>query len=60
MYAARTSAKMVEDGEGCNVGVEHLGILEIANPCVIHNSLDEDLETTLSSLVSLVVLRRAR
>ncbi len=47
---------MVEDGEGCNVGVKRLGIAEVANPCVIFNGLDEDLDAALSSLVGLEVL----
>ncbi len=50
--------KMVEDGKGRDIGVEHLGIAEVANPCVVHNSLDEDLDTVLSDLVSLVVLNQ--
>ncbi len=51
-------AKMVKEGEVCYIGVEHLGIMEVANPRVVHNSLDEDLDATLSSLVSLVVLNQ--
>jgi hypothetical protein len=49
---------MVKDDKGCNVGVEHLGIAEILNPHVVHNSPDEDLDATLSGLVSLVVLNQ--
>jgi hypothetical protein len=47
---------MVEDGEDCNVGVKCLGIAEVANPCVVYNGLNEDLDNALSSLVGLVVL----
>jgi hypothetical protein len=47
--------KMVEDGKGCNVGVECLGIAEVANPRVVYYGLDE-VDTMLSSLVGLVVL----
>jgi hypothetical protein len=47
---------MVEDGEGCNVGVEHLGMTKVANPCVVYYGLDEDLDAVLSGLVGLVVL----
>jgi hypothetical protein len=50
--------KMVKDDKGCNVGVEHLGIAEVLNPHVVHNSPDEDLDATLSGLVSLVVLNQ--
>jgi hypothetical protein len=51
--------KMVEDDEGCNVGVECLGIAaEAANPCVVHYSLDEDLDAALSSLVGLIVFNQ--
>ncbi len=49
---------MVKDGKGCNVGVEHLGIAEVAYPHVIHNSLNEDLDAMLSGLISLVVLNQ--
>ncbi len=49
---------MVEDVEGCNVGVKCLGIAKVANPRVIYNSLDEDLDATFSGLVSLVVLNQ--
>jgi hypothetical protein len=49
-------AKMVKDGKGCNVGVKFLGIVEVANPCVVYYSLNEDLAAALSSLVGLVVL----
>ncbi len=48
---------MVEDVEGCNVGVKCLGIAKVANPRVVYNSLD-DLDTMLSGLVSLVVLNQ--
>ncbi len=51
-------AKMVEDFEGCDVGVKRLGIAKVANPGVIYNSLDENLDATLSGLVSLVVLKQ--
>jgi hypothetical protein len=47
---------MVKDGEGCYIGVERLGIAKVANPCVVYYGLDEDLDTMLNSLVSLVVL----
>jgi hypothetical protein len=47
---------MIEDGEGYNVGVKRLGIAKVANPHVIYNGLDEDLDALLSSLVGLVVL----
>ncbi len=47
---------MVEDGEGCYVGVEHLGIAKVANLHVIYFGLDEDLDAALSGLVGLVVL----
>jgi hypothetical protein len=36
--------------------VESRGISKVANPRVLHSSLDEDLDTTLSNLISLVVL----
>ncbi len=48
--------KMVEDGKGCNVGVEHLGIAKVANPHVVSYGLDEDLDAALSGLVGLIVL----
>ncbi len=48
--------KMVKDGKGCNVGVECLGISEVANPRFLHYSLNEDLDAALSGLVGLVVL----
>jgi hypothetical protein len=47
---------MVKDGEGCHVGVKRLGIGKVANLRVIYYGLNEDLDTTLSSLVGLVVL----
>ncbi len=47
---------MAKEGKGCNVGVEPLRIAEVTNPRIIHNSLDEDRNATLSSLISLVVL----
>ncbi len=49
---------MVKVGEGCNIGVECLGIAEVMNPHVVHNSLDEDLDATLSGLMGLVVLNQ--
>jgi hypothetical protein len=49
---------MVEDVEGCNGGVKRLGIAKVANPCVVYNSLNEDLDAMLSGLVSLVVLNQ--
>jgi hypothetical protein len=49
--------KMVEDGEGCNVGIECLGIAEVTNPRFVHYRLDEYLDAVLSSLVSLIVLK---
>ncbi len=48
--------KMVKDGEGCNIGVECLGVVEVANPRFFHYSLNEDLDALLSGLISLVVL----
>jgi hypothetical protein len=33
-------AKMVEDVEGCKVGVKGLGIVKVANPRVIYSNLD--------------------
>ncbi len=51
-------AKMVEDVEGCYAGVKHLKIAKVANPCVVYNSLDEDLDAVLSGLISLVVLNQ--
>ena len=48
---------MVEDGEGCDIGVKRLGITKAANPCVVYYGLDEDLDAALSSLVGLVVLK---
>jgi hypothetical protein len=51
-------AKIVKEGEGCNIGVERLGIAEVTNPCVIHNSLNEFLDATLSSIISLVDLNQ--
>jgi hypothetical protein len=47
---------MIEDGEGCYVGVKHLAIAKVANPRVMYYGLDEDLDAMLSSLVGLVVL----
>jgi hypothetical protein len=47
---------MVEDGKGCYVGVEHLRITKVANPCVIYYGLNEDLDAMLSGFVGLVVL----
>ncbi len=47
-----------EDGKGCNIGVEHLGIAEVTNPRVVYYSIYEDLDTALSSLVSLAVLNQ--
>ncbi len=47
---------MVEDGKGCYIGVECLGIAKVANPRVIYYSLNEDLDVALSGLVGLVVL----
>jgi hypothetical protein len=48
--------KMVEEGEGCNVGVKSLGIMKVVNPHVFHNSFNEDLDAMLSGLIGLVVL----
>ncbi len=51
--------KMVENVEGCNVGVKCLGIAKVANPRVVYmNSLNENLDAALSGLVSLVVLKQ--
>jgi hypothetical protein len=47
---------MVKEGKGYNVQVESLGVAKVANPHVLHSSLDEDLDAVLSSLISLVVL----
>ena len=44
------------EGKGCNVGVKCLRIVEITSPRVHDNSLDEDPDAALSSLMSLVVL----
>jgi hypothetical protein len=49
---------MVEDAEGYNVGVKHLGIAKVANPRVVYNSLDEDLDAALSGFISFVVLNQ--
>jgi hypothetical protein len=49
---------MVEDVEGCNVGVKCLGIAKVANECVLYNSLNKNLDAALSGLVSLVVLKQ--
>jgi hypothetical protein len=51
-------AKMVEDVKGCNVVVNHLGIAKITNPRVVYNSLDKNLDATLSSLVGVVALKQ--
>jgi hypothetical protein len=48
--------KIVKDGKGCNVGVESQVIAEVPNPRFIYYSLSEDLDATLSGLVSLIVL----
>jgi hypothetical protein len=56
MWTAKTLGKMVKEGEGCNVGVEPLRIVKVANPSILHNSLNEDLDAALSGLTSLVVL----
>jgi hypothetical protein len=58
MYAAGMHVKMVEDVEGCNVGVKRLRIAKVANPRVVYNSLDKNLDAALSGLVSLVVLKQ--
>jgi hypothetical protein len=47
---------MVKEGKGCYIGAENFGIVKVANPRVRHSSLNEDLEATLSGLISLVVL----
>jgi hypothetical protein len=47
---------MVEDGEGCNVGVERLGIVKVANPRVIYYGIGEGLDAALNSLIGFVVL----
>jgi hypothetical protein len=49
---------MVEDVKGCNIGVKCLGIVKVPNPRVIYNSLNENLDAVLSSLISLVVQRQ--
>jgi hypothetical protein len=48
--------KIVKEGKGCYVGVECLGIAKVVNPCVLYNSLDDNLDATLSSLISLIDL----
>jgi hypothetical protein len=48
--------KMVKEGKGCNIGVEPLGITKVANPRVLHNCINGDLDAMLSGLISLVVL----
>ncbi len=47
---------MARWGEGCYVGVKHLGIAKVPNPRVVYYGLDEDLDTPLGGLVGLVVL----
>jgi hypothetical protein len=47
---------MVEDGKGCYVGVECLGIAKVPNPHVVYYGLNEDLDTALGGPVGLVVL----
>ncbi len=49
---------MVEDVKGHNVGVKHLKIAKVANPRVIYNSLNKNLDAALSGLVGLVVLKQ--
>jgi hypothetical protein len=49
-------AKMVEDGEGCYIGVKCLGIAKVTNPRVVYYCLVEDLDAVLSGLLGLVVL----
>ncbi len=49
---------MVKESKGFIRGVECLWITEVVNPRVIHNSLDEDLDAALSSLVNLEVLNQ--
>ena len=49
---------MVEDVEGCNVEVKRLGVAKVANPSVVYNSLNENLDAVLSGFVSLVVLKQ--
>jgi hypothetical protein len=49
-------AKMVEDGKGCYIGVELLGIAKFVNPRFVYYGLNEDLDATLSNLVGLIVL----
>ncbi len=51
-------ANMVEDVEGCNIGVKRLEIAKVANPRVVYNSLDKNLDAMLSGLASLVVLKQ--
>jgi hypothetical protein len=46
---------MVEDGEGCYVGVKRLGIVKVANPRVVYYGLNEDLDATLSGLMCVCV-----
>ncbi len=47
---------MVEERNCRYVLIKHLGIAQVANPGVFNHSLDEGLDTSLGSLVSLVVL----
>jgi hypothetical protein len=42
---------MIKDGKGCNVVVERLKIVKVANPCVIYYGLNEDLDATLNGLI---------
>ncbi len=51
-------AKMVEDVKGCNIGEKCLGIAKVVNRHVVYNSLDKNLDTALSGLVGLVVLKQ--
>ena len=45
---------MVEDFEGCDIGVERLGIAQVANPGVLDYSLDEGLDAGLGHFIGLV------
>jgi hypothetical protein len=45
---------MVADVEGCNIGVKRLEIAKVANPRVVYNSLDKNLDAALSNLVGLI------
>ena len=45
--------EMVEEGEGCYIGIKFPGISKVTKSRVCHNSLIEDLDAKLSGLISL-------